>query len=513
MSDLLRKYKSLYSSTTNTFSTGEAVTITPASVVGLPTDTEITLTFDRVDSSGTKTPSKMERIRGTVVGSNFVVSSGGRAVEGTEQTHTSPVVEMVWNADDWNDMVDWGLVEHGQDGKHSSALVTTLKATGAEVNTGTEDAKIVTPKAIADSTIAKTPASAAENVTGTDDAKFITALANVPAFNDSIFRQALINGNMDVDQMVGPYTSGRNNDDVYTLDQWNLISDGNDVFDVSQEAITDLPGSNYAIKLDVETAKRGGIVQFIEARDAQKFKGKYVSISFKVKSANISALRAAVLSWGSTADSITSDIVSAWDATPTWAANWTAENTPADLTVTSSWTTVKIENIYIDSATVNNLAFAIWTPNEETIGDIVYITQVEMNEGPVALPFMPRSFDEELIKCMRFYETSYDYGVLPGTATAYSGVGFPGNNGATTTSYIGTKLMFIVPKRATGATMTFYDGAGTAGKCRRFTLGSSSNDGQNIASDSTDQKSTNVYSSGTSDNTGFVFQYVANARL
>ena len=50
MADKLRKYKSLYSSTCNTFSTGEGVTITPASVTGLPTDTEITLTFDRVDS-------------------------------------------------------------------------------------------------------------------------------------------------------------------------------------------------------------------------------------------------------------------------------------------------------------------------------------------------------------------------------------------------------------------------------------------------------------------------------
>lgn len=128
MSDLLRKYKSLYSSTTNTFSTGEAVTITPASVVGLPTDTEITLTFDRVDSSGTKTPSKMERIRGTVVGSNFVVSSGGRAVEGTEQTHTSPVVEMVFNAYDYNDLIDAHLVGFNQDGtlKNSTVLTTPV---------------------------------------------------------------------------------------------------------------------------------------------------------------------------------------------------------------------------------------------------------------------------------------------------------------------------------------------------------------------------------------------------
>lgn len=56
------------------------------------------------------------------------------------------------------------------------------KATGAEVDTGTDDAKYVTPKAIEDSSYAKTTAipvkaSGAEVTTGTDDAKFVTAKA------------------------------------------------------------------------------------------------------------------------------------------------------------------------------------------------------------------------------------------------------------------------------------------------------------------------------------------------
>lgn len=54
---------------------------------------------------------------------------------------------------------------------------TTTKATGAEVNTGTDDAKFVTAKAIADSTIGKVKASGAEVNTGTDDVKFATAKA------------------------------------------------------------------------------------------------------------------------------------------------------------------------------------------------------------------------------------------------------------------------------------------------------------------------------------------------
>ncbi len=255
---------------------------------------------------------------------------------------------------------------------------------------------------------------------------------------DSMARQAIINGNFDVSQRGTTFVAGANNDDTYTLDHWNLISDGNDVLDVSQEAITDLPGSNYAIKLDVETAKRGGIVQFLEAKDAQKFKGKTVSISFAVKSANISALRATVLSWASTADSVTSDVVGTWGATPTWATNWADNATPADLTVASSWTTVKVEGIVLDESTVNNLALVIWTPNEETIGDIVYISQVQMNEGDVALPFMPKSINEEERDCKRFYRL----GMLLGVAQ--------------TTDWLSTSVDFATnPARVTPTTSSF----------------------------------------------------------
>jgi hypothetical protein len=141
--DYFRKTKSLYSSTTNSFSTGEGETITPASVVGLPTDTDITLTFDRTVTS------KLERIIGQISGSNFVINSGGRGADGTtEQAHTSPTVEYIPNAKDINDMVDGLLVEHNQTGTHKSALVTTLKASAANVTTGTSDTTIATPLAL-----------------------------------------------------------------------------------------------------------------------------------------------------------------------------------------------------------------------------------------------------------------------------------------------------------------------------------------------------------------------------
>lgn len=129
--DLLKKYKSLFSTTLSTgIGTGTGDTITPASVTGLPTDTLITLTFDRVDSGGSATPTKLERIQGIISGGNF--TSYTRGVDGTtEQAHAGgAVIEMIWNADDWNDAVTWGLTEHNQLGGHTNITASNITASG-----------------------------------------------------------------------------------------------------------------------------------------------------------------------------------------------------------------------------------------------------------------------------------------------------------------------------------------------------------------------------------------------
>ena len=138
MADYFRKGKSLFSTTSNTFSTGDGVTITPNSVTGLPTDTEITLTFDRVDSGGTATPTKMERIIGVITGGNFVVrATTGRGADGTtDQAHTSPVVEYIPNAKDMNDLTDGLLVAHAQTGVHKSGATYAAPVLSGSV-TGT----------------------------------------------------------------------------------------------------------------------------------------------------------------------------------------------------------------------------------------------------------------------------------------------------------------------------------------------------------------------------------------
>jgi hypothetical protein len=153
----LRKSNSLFSTVANSFGTGEAVTITPNSVVGLPTGNFV-LTFDRLASDGvTKTPTKMERIMGAVSGSNFVVASGGRGYDkSTEQAHTSPVTEVIWNAKDWNDAVD--------------ALTNVVSAT-----TGALDTTKVVDLATAQALTNKTLTSPVINGTITGTAGFLSS--------------------------------------------------------------------------------------------------------------------------------------------------------------------------------------------------------------------------------------------------------------------------------------------------------------------------------------------------
>ena len=115
------------------------------SATGLPTDTAVLLTIDRVDGSGTKTPSKMERIVGVVSGNNIV--SVIRGVEGTAQAHAGgAVVEIVISAANFNKYITAMIAGHNQDGTFknicslasyapSGAGTTTIYPTLAKINT------------------------------------------------------------------------------------------------------------------------------------------------------------------------------------------------------------------------------------------------------------------------------------------------------------------------------------------------------------------------------------------
>ena len=259
----------------------------------------------------------------------------------------------------------------------------------------------------------------------------------------------LINGNFDVWQRN---TTATPNDDVYSgADRWNFLAEANGSWTVALDS-TNVPtaGSKYAMKCsNVTLNNQMAIVQILETRDSAALIGNNVSLSFQAKtvSSEISKLRCAILSWTGTEDVVTSDVIATWaqnGTNPTWATNWTMENTPADLTLTNSFQRFTIENVAIDTASAKNVAVVIWV-DDGTIaaGDDFWISQVQLNVGSKAMQFQPRPYAEEFNMCQRYYE------VL--------GRGIFGQVGSASTGKL--LIQFRVPKRATPTIAVLNTGA------------------------------------------------------
>lgn len=262
----------------------------------------------------------------------------------------------------------------------------------------------------------------------------------------------------------------QNDDDSYVADHVLLLSDGDDIVDVSQET-TIVPTGGYAsFKLDVETInKKAGLLFPIEARDAARLIGGTASLSFKARTTDleIGNLMVAVLAWDSTADSITSDVVSVWGATnvePTFATNWTREgDAPARLALTNVFQTFKVEDISIDTDNAVNLAVFIWIDDTDAaLEDVVYIADVQLEPGIVATPFVARPFADELLLCERYLNTSFPLGTAPAQDVSEAGAIEVRNQATGANKDVGANIRFPVPMFAAPSLVTYSPGASTS---------------------------------------------------
>jgi hypothetical protein len=341
-------------------------------------------------------------------------------------------------------------------------------------------------------------------------------MTNVTGINYDGFKNRIINGAMGIAQRGTSFTSGANNDDAYVLDRFYILSDGNDAIDVTQT--TTVPtGAKYSIGLDVETAnKKFGIAQIIENANCFNVIGGNATLSFQAKVSSTTKLdnvKCAIVSWSGTADTVTSDIISAWGAegtNPTLIANATYENTPANLNVTTSFATYSV-TANVDTASTANIIVFIWSDvTDTTAGDFLYITNVQLEKGSTATSFDYRPYTTELQLCQRYYEKSYDIATVPGASTS-SGAAFGGglNAGAPSSSPMAS-VTYKVSKRS-AATVLLYDAVGNSGKATTWTSGVSTN---NVTASAWQAGETGFLAYIDSPITaGIVFQWTINAEL
>lgn len=279
----------------------------------------------------------------------------------------------------------------------------------------------------------------------------------------SIGQNFIINGGFRIAQRGVSFTSATtpaNSDDTYLLDRWVLLSEGNDIVDVTQEASVVPTGLSHAIKLEVETAnKQFGILYILENKDALALVGKAVSLSFKARMAaaddNTHSLKAVVLAWSSTADAVTSDVVDAWGATPTYVANWTAENVPDSNALTTSWQTFNINNISIDTASTTNVAVFIFCDQTDgVVDDAVYISAVKLEIGSSATDFIPAPIEDEISRCQRYFEKSFVMDTTPAYSVTVNRQMLACGSGGFSNSYCS---FFFKTRKFKQPTMTYYN--------------------------------------------------------
>jgi len=241
----------------------------------------------------------------------------------------------------------------------------------------------------------------------------ITALEGVV---DSIasFKNKIINGAMNISQRGTTFdstTTPANNDNTYLLDRWKLVSDGNDIVDVSQT----FPVPNgflNSMKATVQTAnKKFGFLHPISRINCYNM--IKASSSFYARNNTGSAIdnvRVALVRWNGSPDSVGQLVApgnwGAVDINPTLSAGWTYFQASNNIPISTTYTRYLFENIPV--ASFQNIGIFIWiNDTDAAINDDLYLSGIQVEEGATATDFDFRSDYIEEMLC------NYYYGQLP----------------------------------------------------------------------------------------------------
>ena len=209
-----------------------------------------------------------------------------------------------------------------------------------------------------------------------------------------------------IDYQWGPTTIDSttlppNNDFTPVFGRWTLLSDGDDVVDITREN-TFLPdsGSQYYAELTITAAganKKWGIMSVLSADNSIPLRDTIMSLQAKLRTvagSQVTWIRYAILEWSGTADEWTgTDPISAWNAAgvnPTLAANWAYAGASINLGPgIDVWDTEVLENV-TTGGSFNNLGVIVWLDDtNKGVGKLLQITQAQLEIGSVATAFVP----------------------------------------------------------------------------------------------------------------------------
>ena len=313
-------------------------------------------------------------------------------------------------------------------------------------------------------------------------------------------RNMIINGAMQVAQR-GTSSTGQGASDLFLVDRFHLNTNGNSAgrFTVTQESNgpSDIPNS---LKLDCTTAdtsiaasERLFIEQRLEGQNLQRMKkgtsdAQAITVSFYVKgnaaatyvvgifdsdnSRQIGAQFSVTTDWNRVSVTFPGDT----GGSPLDDDNAESLSLRFYLHAGSTYTGGTLQTTW-DTAVNNEQVGSGTTSFFDSTSRTFFLTGVQMELGEVATPFEHRSFADELYRCKRYFQKSFNYDTAPENGGS-SGVSFNGgllsycgsnNNGAFSGFH-----RFDPEMRATPTITTFGNSSGHWGSLSPTNTGTTS---------------------------------------
>ncbi|MDP4147643.1 MAG: carbohydrate binding domain-containing protein [Bacillota bacterium] len=240
---------------------------------------------------------------------------------------------------------------------------------------------------------------------------------------NSTYRQAIINGNFDIWQRGTSFSFPANTSvNPYTADRWFITKTWGDALTVTRQPFTvaqsEVPNNPKFFIRGTYISGTGKSMNIVQKIEGLPFLGKNVTISFWAKSNTVNPINILLgqVYSGSQQDSMLTQSVS---TTTSWKQ------------YTLTFTLPSGSGMTVDDNLANTSL--IFQGGFTNANDYIDIAQVQMNIGSIALPFIPKSYAEELRNCQRYYYrlgsdngawTKFGNGMCITSGTAYILINF-----------------------------------------------------------------------------------------
>lgn len=260
---------------------------------------------------------------------------------------------------------------------------------------------------------------------------------------NNIYKQAIINGNFDIWQRgTNANISGGIN--TYLADRWLFGCDGTLAGTYSRQSFTvgqtDVPNNpKYFARIQATSASGQTYSTFNhKIEGVETFAGMKITLSLWAKSDVSRSISIQINQYFGSGGSPSASVVipaQTINLTTSWAKYVITYNIPSINGKTKGTGGNDYLNVQMNIPI--NTAFTF------------DIAQVQINAGLTALPFMPKTFSQELQDCLRYFEKSFEYETVPSNganATSFSTTA--GTMSVVSSNVNAVNIRFQVTKRA-----------------------------------------------------------------